>query len=146
MGNQDERQRADEQSGWVAENVLTVRPALSGRLLMSALAILPIVSIVANPDLAIVDVGVAVIIAFFAVALWRLHIYADTDVVAFRGGLNPQEVRRAQIAAIAFSTPLPLNVAFLGADGNVLLNVPIGATLPRGELVKLSAYLQVPLR
>src|SRR5713226_9438600 len=90
MGNQDERQRADKQSGWVAEKVLTVRPALSGRLLMSALAILPIVSIVVNPDLAIVDVGVAVIIAFLAIALWRLHIYPNTDVVSCRGGLNTQ--------------------------------------------------------
>src|SRR5207247_11312198 len=100
----------------MAENVLTVRPALSGRLLMSALAILPIAFIVANPDLAIVDVCAALIIAFFAIQLWRLHIYADTDVVAFRGGLNPQEVRRVEIAAIAFSTPLQLNVAFLRAD------------------------------
>jgi len=113
---------------------------------MSGLTLLPIVFIAGNPDLAVVGVAATLIIAFFAIQLWRLHVYADAKVVAFRGGPNQREVRRAQIAAIAVSSPLPLNVAFLGADGNVLLNVPIGATLPRRELIKLSEYLQVPLR
>ena len=64
--------------------------------------------------------------------------------MAFRGGMNPCEVRRSGIASFAFSTPLPLHVAFLGVDGGVLLDVPIGATLPRKDLVKLSEFLQVP--
>jgi len=134
------------QTDGVVATDLIVRPALSGRLLMSGLVLLPIVFIAGNPDLAVVGVAATLIIAFFAIQLWRLHVYADANVVAFRGGPYQREVRRAQIAAIAVSSPLPLNVAFLGADGNVLLNVPIGATLPRRELIKLSEYLQVPLR
>ena len=97
------------------------------------------------PALAVVDIAVAVLLALLAIAVWRLHIYADAKVIGLRGGLRPRHVNRDQVTAIAISTPLPLNVAFVGPGGQVVLNVPMGATIPRRELVKLSDYLHVPL-
>jgi hypothetical protein len=123
-----------------------VRPALSGRLLVSALAIAPIGDLLINPNQIAADIVVSVVCAFFAIYLWRLHIYADADVVAYRGGARSFEAKRTDIVAMALSRPLPLNCAFLGANDAVLLSVPIAGVLPRRDLLRLAQYLHVPVR
>src|SRR6266851_362398 len=80
------------QTDGVVATDLIVRLALSGRLLMSGLVLLPIVFIAGNPDLAVVGVAATLIIAFFAIQLWRLHVYADANVVALRGGQGRMNV------------------------------------------------------
>jgi len=115
-------------------------------LLVSALAIAPIADMLIDRRQIATDVVVSVVCAFIAIYLWRLHIYADADVVAYRGGARSFEAKRTDIVAMALSTPLPLNCAFLGANDAVLISVPIAAVLPRRDLLKLAQYLQVPVR
>ncbi len=87
-----------------------------------------------------------VFLSAFAIYLWRLHIYADENIVAYRGGARSFEITRSEIAEMAFSTPLPLHCAFLDVDGRSLLDVPIAAVLPRRRLLQLAEYLQVSVR
>lgn len=130
----------------ISEAVLIVRPALSGRLLVSALAIAPIADLLINPHQIAADIVVSAVCTFVAIYLWRLHIYADADVVAYRGGTRSFEAKRTDIVAMALSRPLPLNFAFLGANDEVLISVPIAVLLPRRDLLRLAQYLHVPVR
>ena len=91
------------------------------------------------------DTGVALLLGLVAVFLWRQHIYANAEIVPYRGGVRPLDTARAAIAAIAFSRPLPFHCAFLGPDDRVLLDVPIAFLLPRRELISLAKYLNVPV-
>ena len=122
-----------------------IRPALSGRVLLSLLPVWPAIDLFRTPQQRLVDLFLVVSLSFFAIYLWRLHLYADKIVVSYRGGLRSFDARTSEIAAMAFSSPVPANLSFLAVDGSPLLKVPIAMTLPARQLMELADYLNIPV-
>jgi len=111
---------------------------------MAALLVWPLLELWFAPDLRPWFIGIGLFLALLTILIWRIHIYCDDTIVAFRPGRGSRNIRRDTVAAITLSQFPASGCAFLDSSGSVLLTVPGGVWRTR-DLRQMADWLEVPI-
>ena len=123
---------------------LVVRPPISGRVVVTALIIWPVLELWKAPELTPWFILIGLFLLLMSFSLWSVRIHCDDTTVEYYSGRGSRSIRRDSVAAVALGVGPIGGCAFLGSDGLVLLTVP-GGVWRRRDLVRMVGWLEVPI-